>query len=670
MRNSIRLALCCLLLAFAAVAIASGEATAAEKPEMKQRLDALAEKYPEFAGVEKAYAEKKEAFLNMFTGPQKTWAENLLAREEREDKYTLGRMSDDPRYAEKNMPDFLRTRRESIRYMELVTGTPFTDPAFLTLLRPVCLNASYNSDKNLIRSALAEFDAYAANPQKDRENYLIRRVNGQYWAAILFPATRISTSGGADVNMAFVMRVKEGAFTLNPIIAPTRQDYYIGEKSPLRPEKSEPGPNGLSAGECVMNNALTVTNTEGPFAFRADAQQLFSDKGLSYICEPKCTGFTYTWSEASQTYLMRDGFCREDSGWKPRSPFDGTILLPVADFFRHTAAKNEALVKHEREVKTAVEDYLALFEGQALELAKERIENWRFDRQFPLYSLVGKEKEFAAARLANDAPVLAYLRKVTELAKTPDARLALLLNDYSALMDDVERVRREKSQRAQSARNVLYNAKRPVWFVEYARQQLALLAPPDQKATRIMYAPRGLEGGNEIAFTYERRSYRSQKAPQNTYVMRKGSDGAFWGYASLEVDKARGSDYERILNAPQQHILRVVNGKVTFVALPLPTETEFFTKPQTDADGRVLWPLAEENRTGRFCEMAPAFTVDTTKAPFAVKAVNTQRPGAYISCVPECVIPYVWNGATYVKGAPECLPEGKWGAFKIKRDRR
>lgn len=667
MHTRARLALCCFFfLAIAAVVPCS--VAAAKNPAAQTKRAASAQAVlrddPELARAESAFTSAREKFLAVFSGTPKPWAERLLSHADQSVSHTFRYLDQGSDYARQQRATFLAQRAAVTRYMELVAKTPYSDPAFLILARPVCRSSSYASGSvDLVANALAEYDAYVADPEKPLQHYATRRVNDQYWGAILFPETLMDASSGNEVYPAFVLRVLEGAFTLTPIIAPVREEYYKGEKSPLQPEKHVFGPEDIRIRTCQMHTELTIINTQGPFAFRADARQKGIDGHISYICEPKCTGFTYFWDESAETFIRRDGVCRDDDGWKPASPFVDASLVPVANFSREVQARNAVLERHEKAVAAATTAFLDIFEGAALEEARTRIEGWLFDRQFPLYSLVGKEEAFVAMRLQQDAPVLAYLQTVVNLVQNPDARLVLLLSEFAASLD-------QKNDRAVTRRprpsDLLRSRSKPAWFVGHAQRQNALLAPPQpSKHGYPTYAAEGLESGNDIIFTYTVRAYGETKNFQNTYRMRKGTDNAFWGYAATGVGRD-ASGYERMLDVPRQYIMRIAGGTVRFVTPPLPDERDFFTNPKLDRYGNVIWSAPGRVMAQRFCDMAPAFSVDTTQAPFGITARNEQRNAYYFSCVPECVIPYAWDGSAYVKGAPECLPQDEWGIFPVK----
>ncbi len=670
-----------LSLALTVCVLSPYAAFAGKAPEPRGKSNALAEKDPAFAASEKAYAQAREAFLNRFDGDVRKWAETFLERNDVIREYDIDRISRETGYySQREHRKVIDKRMVMTRYLNLTAQTPATDPAFLILLKPVCYNASYTSRKDLAQQALAEYDAHRNDPYRDLEGYAVRKANGRYWAAILFPGQDIQSYDVSDRFMAFVLRVDaDGSLLLRPVIAPVTEDVYPGEKSPLRPEKYQPGPGNMSIDECWMETALSITNTDGPFAFRADVRQGFSGRGLSYACEPKCSGFGYEWNDTTQSFLRDDGICREDEGWKPRSPFDAEgTLLPVAGYIQTLAAGDESVRRHERAVETAVAAYLDLFDGAARELARSDLEGWRIDRQFPLYRFVGDKAAFTEALVANDEPVLAYLRAVTTLARNPDARLTLLLEDFAARLSLRESSMGEKrdDRRYPAVSELVYEGAKPVWFVSYASERTALLKPPAKNSRqRYPYTATGLDGTGDIVFTYDKRSFYSRADMTGTFVMRKAPDGSFWGHALAPVGKdlflaGYASSPTRLLPVPRQYIMRVHGGKIAFVTPPLPEEKEFFTNPETDLRGRVLWKVPGESRSAPVCDMAPAFSVDTAQAPFAVTAKDIPDTSSYLLCVPECVLPYTWNGTAYVREKPQCLSAGQWGVIRTDRNRR
>lgn len=659
----------CIVLAFPLSASAK-----INTPEYQEKLAQIRENNPDIAVALDAHAEAKERFMALFPEPQKKWAESLLRRVSKLSIYTIDNMAKKGRYGEETRANVLKWQGESTRFMRLMTETPVTDPAFLILLRPVCMFSTYTATKeqDSIKATLAEYDAYKKSGILDTEIYGTRRVNGQYWAMILMPNEGITHSSSDDKYLAYVLRVKNGTFTVSPIISPVREDYYIGEKYPLRPEKYQRGPYDLSINECKMKNVLTITNTEGPFAFRADAEQLHG-KGLSYICQPKCTGFTYTWSDVTDTFHMSDGVCREDDGWKPKSPFEDETLLPVKKYTEELAQKNEAVAAHEKTVKETTAAFIASFDGEAAKEAEKNIREWLFDRQLPLFRLIGQEQAFIAKMQEYDAPALAFMQKVTALVKTPDARLTLLLDDMARRWAHPDKNKDSYyTRRSPRPSDLLHYNKKTPWFADYAKKQMALLSQPT-KEDRYgnKYTAKGLEGGETIEFAYPLLTYRSQEQTfeYNRYIMKKGTDGAYWGLASLkrEPDSYKG-DYIQRQSAEKYRIMRVVNSKVSFVPLELPKEKEFFSNPTLVRGDSVAW--ISKNGQEKSCYMRPTFSVNHAKAPFGITAKDVQYDYfEYLECVPECTIPYTWNGKAYVKGAPVCLPEGKWGVTVKERQR-
>ncbi len=637
---------------------------------------------PEFARSAAAFDDAKKGFLGPLSGGARLWAEAFLKRAAQVSTYDLRNISGDSDYDKERRAGYLRKRADVTRYMNLMARTAATDPAFLILLRPVCANAVYfRMSQNYVEQILAEYDAHKNDPYRDSEYYTTRKVDGRRWSVIFFPGQEVSTASDSDRNMAFVVRIDGDSFSLSPIIAPVREDVFPGEKHPLRPEKYEYGPGGVSITECRMETALRVTNDDGPFAFQADARQVFTDRGLSYTCEPTCTGLANAWNETTQSFIREDGVCREDDAWKPSSPFDGkNTLIPVADYVQELAGVDAVVLEHGKRVEKAVAAYLALFDGAAQEQARSFTDGWLLDRQFPLYRLVGNRKDFIAAYLVNDQPVLDYLETVVSLAETPDARLTVLLDDFAARLDRHEARKEERgpyqleNKRSPSISDLLRADSKPVWFAAYAYGQSALLREPRKRELGwYSYKASGLEGGEEIVFAYNgRQFYYGEGEVNNTYIMREGSDGAFWGYADVRVGKRHGeyyydSSYERLLELARRQVFRVADGKIRFVTPRLPEEKEFFTNPQLGYNGEVLWKLPGK-RSGRPCSMAPALDVDAASAPFKITAreMAVEEDYGYI-CVPECSIPFVWDGATYVRGEPECLAEGEWGAKRQER---
>lgn len=680
MRSLIRLLVLTLAVFVAGNAVPSPVLAAGDKSELQQRLDALSVAYPELARAETAFSEARTAFLQLFSAEPRSWAEEFLNRTAKISTYDLQKFEGEDEYAQKHRAAFLKKRADITRYMNLAAQTAVSDPAFLILLRPVCANAAYFSmPPDYVAQTLAEYDRHKADPFSDTEHYITRKIDGIQWSAILFPGQEMGSASGGDRNMAFVVRIEGDAFSLSPIIAPVREDVYPGEKNPLRPEKYEYGPGRISINECKMEMALTVTNEEGPFAFRADARQLFANRGLSYTCEPKCSGFTYAWNESTKSFIMDDGVCREGDAWKPKSPFDeDNTLIPVAEYIQELAADNNAVSAHGKRVEDAVAAYLAAFDGKALELARSFTDGWLLDRQFPLYRLVGQKKEFIAAYVGNDAPVLNYLERMASLIQKPDARLALLLEDFASRLAWKENRKNEKNrysrddERYPSISDLLQTKAKPTWFAAYAAKQTSLLAVPE-KTGRYAYTASGLEGGEEIVFSYDGRQFhRDGEEVKNTYLMRTAPDGAFWGYADIRVGKradeySYGSSYETVLQPARRQVFRIADGKMGFVLPPLPKQEEFFSKPELGHYGEILWKAPGAKRAEHLCSMAPAFEVNTASAPFAITAkdVMLEKGYGYI-CVPECSIPYAWDGAAYVRGEPECLPEGEWGAKQTK----
>lgn len=691
MRTATRLAATALVLALSLPGTAFADKTPDLTADLVKRLAArddieeknrehfvaLMARYPDFLETETAYAAARETFLNLFSGMQKKWAESLLEEYAEISPRMLRDMANDDKYGRDERKKFLAQRAELTRYMTLAAKTSFTDPAFLILLKPVLYHSvRHSSEQDALGKTLAEYAAHMADPYKEKEGYLVRRVNGKYQAVIFFPGQKVVTADGSDRNAAFVLRANDGSFSLSPVIAPSREDYYPGERYALRPREYANGPGGVSINECTMETVLTVTSETGPFAFRADARQTFAPKGLSYTCEPKCSGITYAWNDTTQSFLMSEAICREDDGWKPKSPFaENGTLIPVKTYIEELAKTNEAVRDHKQALETAFATYLDLFEGKALKMARSFVDGWKTDKQYALYRLIGKPDEFAAAYSNNDEAILSYIATAASLVKSPDARLSLLLADMGPRVSAMEKraKKEQKSRRSPSAHELLRGTETASWFAGYAAARLALLAAPEQKDSgrynEYAYTASGLEGGETVAFTYKDRYHSSAetKTYDSTFTMKLGTDNAFWGHASVAVgnepEDERLSPVRRYA-APLQSVIRVLNGKVSFPLPPLPVEKDFFTNPKLDRWGQVLWEIPGKPASSSVCEMASAFSVDTSVAPFALRAKDSMKYASSYICVPECEIPFTWNGSEYVKGAPECLPAGQWGVTR------
>lgn len=77
-------------------------------------------------------------------------------------------------------------------------------------------------------------------------------------------------------------------------------------------------------------------------------------------------------------------------------------------------------------------------------------------------------------------------------------------------------------------------------------------------------------------------------------------------------------------------------------------------------------PIVQENPVAvAGCELRPVYDIDMTVAPPTVRAMIEQKESDRVSyhCVPECSLPYVWDGAGFRPGVKDCLPAGQWGAF-------
>ncbi len=673
-------ALACCAVAPSFAARAQEREQAAEQEAARIRAT-LMETDQELAAVENAFTAARERFLALFSGLPQKWAAELIKRPsgyQNNIAYLVGEQG--KRYRS----TYLKNRVEATRYMELAAATPVTNPDFLILLRPVCLASAYYSDDNLITKTLAEYDARDKNHDAFAKAYQTRRVNGEYWALIRFDDRQMKSAGDSDNNMAFVLRVAGKAFTLHPIIAPSTESYYPGEKSPLQVENRVEGPREENIDECRMTTTLSVTGEEGPFAFRADAEQLFDGRRISYICEPKCTGFTYTWSEKSKTYLRKPGTCRDDDGWKPRSPFAGETLTPVANYAETLAKTDKALQKNEEALAAAWKSFQALFDEKTRQYLQKEYDAWRYDRQISLYRLVGKEGEFANAVLAGDKPVLEFMQRVAVLAAQPDARLLVLLDDAHKKVvapprTDNDRYDRDEEEGGYYYRSELLSGKKQPLLAQRFARQLALLQPPapqtdkDRYNRAPVYTAKGLEGGASIVFTYENpdNAYRGrqEKLPgrTNSFTVRHGADGAYWGVTEQQVDPFRRG-YSNDGRGAALRIIRVHGGKIAFVTPALPEEKSFFKNPELRR-GKVVWRYPQTDRRYYYgeCEMRPAFTLDTSKTPFGLTAVDQRLHGRAApenswQCIPECSIPFTWNGSAYVPGDPVCLPEGQWGA--------
>lgn len=666
-------------------AAASGDRRIREQKQAEIRAG-LMETDAEFAASETAFEAAREKFLTLFSGRSRQWADSCIKSQTPEYSGAPGYLSGEQ--SKRHREDFFRRQAETTRYMALLTETPCTSPDFALLLRPVLLHAGrHSAGEDSIGKTLAAYDARRPGPAGAPEGYESRRVNGRHWGLIRFDGQKMRGSDGADVNLAFVLRAAGGTFTLHPVIAPSTESYYPGESLPLRPAGGSysKGPAKERITDCEMGNKLTVTNEEGPFAFRVDAEQLFDGGNLSFACQPKCTGFAYAWSEKSQTYLRGPGECRDDDGWRATFPFNGDILVPVAAFAETLRLRSPALRTNDEAVDAAWNAFLPLFDEKTRAWLKTEYDAWRYDRQEALYRFVGKDVEFAAAAVAGDRPVLDFMRRARELAARPDARLLVLLDALHERMASPpssgrggHRDERENGGPHYRSR-LLDGREQPLLSARFSRQ-IRLLQPPAKPAGTgrvdgsAAYAATGLEGGPRIAFTYEtprNASYRAgrEKLPDivNSFRMIAGGDGAFWGLA--EIQKApRGKGDHGDKREAATRITRIHDGTIAFVTPALPEEAAFFKNPKLSPDNTVIWQYPQTDRRYYYgeCDMAPALAVDADTAPFAVTAVDRQifgRAGEDRAwrCTPECRIPFAWNGSAYAPQPPDCLPEGQWG---------
>ena len=332
-------------------------------------------------------------------------------------------------------------------------------------------------------------------------------------------------------------------------------------------------------------------------------------------------------------------------------------LAAVNERYTQALEKNPAFAEHHKQFNTLWAQYATLFAPETLQRLRLVYRDRIYDRTVRLASHPEAMQDFGIfcrEVITADAPFMAYMTLVTSLARTPDARLLVALEPVFASLDSYEALSGGDADATLSA-----NYHKGVLSLRLAQnlpQTVNDLAPWARCEAEEL-VPVILTDGSQTAGVT--RSHIGDFSESWEMTLRRDKDATAWGRVAFTSSNQRGETREFA------RVLRIAKGKITLLTPPLPKAESFFRS------GAAAWnyPASAAGVTRyQECSMAPAIRVGR-ELPFSVTAVYTQTnppEGASPSweCIPECSIPYKWNGTAYEPGTPNCLPAGKWGVQK------
>lgn len=675
MKRACRLVVLCAAFVFGTALFAAGNGFAAEA---EANYAWLMENNADFAAMEQEFGEARAAFLASLPEAIRPVAERFLTSEESWD--FAGQWTG---YRNHVTPDFLdRTREDRERlfaYMERVVGTSFDDPGYAALIRPVFIGFERYTRQNAaaaVERALEDYETVHADSGALPARYQFRVVDGKRWALILEDSAAFSTSG-YDSMAGYVMRENDGGWSVHPLIAPLGESFFPSTGALPRFEQHSPVGYLATPEPLVRAEALPG---DGPFAIRLvylpmDQTIKGSYGNMPYRLVPECSNFPYTWSEISATYLRGAGVCKPEGEWGAFSPFENGELVAVRQYRRELMQTDNDLKRREDALNFTWDAFSALFDGKLANFVKAEFAVWRLERDFRLFRHIGAPEAFAATSAEITQPVVDWMQLVFAALAQPDVSIPFLLDPlHAAWQRDKDTSENDLTDRRNSMFAHYLRYDDSPWLSAIAAGQLrvlkslgqgtvgraAFLSPGFDEASDKAYYDRpeahmwqfngkfaATVDGDTMTVRYADRD--TNRAKESTaYISIFHNQGESWGV----TDSGRlQEDSEE--NAPAQRITRIRGGVITFVTPELPEEGDFFST------GAAIWPSGGE------CTMEPTLQGAMTDGHFTLNAVLRHVGSPYdvedALCVPECAIPYVWNGSAFEPGEPVCLPEGEWG---------
>lgn len=668
-------------LALLTICVVFGVSGASARSADEARYAEMLRTNAAFAAAEKEFSEAKEAFLSALPETVRPRGERLLRRSW--DWDLRGSWEYGVSFDEEDAEDLRREREGILRYMDRVSETPYDDPMFGALLLPLFLTMhSYDHTVDVLERAEEGFLALNRDPEAAVDGVLMRRVDGEAWYYLSAEPADLSYSC-SDSIAGYVVRPEDGSWRAHGIIAPQAAAFFPtkGEVPELSDRNTEYGylyPPDLSV-------TLRVTNGEGPFSFAMDLEtdwaRSVSDGSMAYILVPECSSVPYDWSAVGETYIRGDADCSSQAKWGAFPPFEDGELMPVAAYRRELMREDREFKAEEDALDYTWQGFSALFAGDGADFVKRVYENWLLDRDYSLVRHIGKPEAFAEASRTLTAPVsrlmLEVFSRFSGQGAKPDADLLFLLDPlHRRFLEEQTEDEYDRSRRVNHDRYLRYDDE--PWLTLAAEGQLRVLAGEEpaedddgyyydrmkremwQFSAKYELARDGADSMTVRHGEAYRYSYDDEMPDTFAAAVSHGQGGEHWGVTEEPVEAYHSYGMGRA-----QRITRIAGGKIFFVTPELPETGAFFS------GGRENWPYEDE--AGYYatdCDMFVGFDADM-ETPFRLTARFMETDSAYNDeewlCIPECSIPYSWNGSAFVAGEPECLPGKEWGIVRAEQ---
>ncbi len=628
-----------------------------------------------FAAAEKTYKEARAAFLTAFDKGARPYAEKFLQSINYESEYEYLEAHPGGQFRTR----FVTARAFSLEYLAAFNAAKPMSLQWLTLLRPVFAHCPYLSDKKdfYARAALVEAQTgKAASPVEAAPNQarnlaerppLLREVNGETWGAVLSTGEDMQNlpkkpePGRESPVLAATIRLRNGKITADRIAAPTAADWYPSKGEPvlsMHPPMVDSRRNTFQTGLLIVR--ATVANDSGPFAFTVEPVQRWRPAAYAYICRAEAKSFSFTWN--GKVYERAKPELRPTGEWGAFTPLtEKGALKPVVEYLTGMLLENpdlSAAIATEKNTRAALLEQFTPTARMYYGMTRGR---WTGSLQWTLLPLVGDKKAFTRKILDDYTIATQYNAMLQKLLQTPDARLLFALEPATTAPRD--RLPSLRYAGSLSSNDYIAELARVTRIIENSEFTPAFVPkqPRSEAPVPLDLKAEGLKGGAKIALCAKRASGEAYDEWAD-YSLEKQADGTHWGLMSYETESRFRKPYYT-----EKNIVIIRGGKLDFIPLEVtkPVLSFFFR----DWKGWAKNSDKPENYW-KTCPMETYFDVDTRKAPFTVRAEwrpsNTESRDYWV-CVPECSVPYAWDGKTYAPGEPDCLPPGKWGLFEPKR---
>ena len=669
----------------------------------------------EFADAERTYLQTKVAFLDLFTDETQPAIERFFMMAGQSLGYRTYFTEGDGKAFQQR---FIKSRKEITAYMQQVIGNRDRPLALLYLVQTIGERGFFYTHQNDAMRDFAAIDFDRTRPlpgggmtlEGDFKRFYHgdapvdypRRQDGAYAVSYEIYPFADQTWGivrSEGTSQVILMRWIDGektalftlpSFSMNDLYPSGKPVRCPGEPDPedrLFPSDQPvfcPGDipvikeHRVAVTGCELRPVYDVDMTLAPPVVTAKIEQKETDK-LSYYCVPECS-LPYVWN--GTTFRPDVKNCLPVGQWGVFSPFADSVLLPFEVAYRSLMERDDRLAAHNEVLVARWKEYSALFAGDSRTLVEDIGREWMFLRQIALYPHRMKDDfAFTDAIVAYDQAVVEYMETVSDLMKSPDARLLMALDPLHRIIE----LRSGKDNMPQGlsldAGPLTEQAYIATLFAHELDKRTQLLRggdlpPPaaggeenaeDDYPCEPVVTLTGSMGGDSIVYenttSYNYGCHGSSE--RRTYTVRraKGKKGAIWGISTWD---ANYSTRESDAITRENRITMIDGGKIHLLTPSLPDPVLFGGGREPEASQKET-AMQANGRDYDACILRPALVADTAKIPFGLKAVLLQtNPSSYNGtwqCAPQCAVPYRWNKAKkrYEPGKPDCLPDGKWG---------